>query len=318
MATSKTIVLLDKALCKGRENNMLLSLCIPTNGITEWVIPVLDSIYNQNVDNEFFEVIITDNGGNSEFEKAIKAYAKNVANLLYKKTKSTAFLNQIECFEMASGDFIKFVNHRMPLLQGTLEKLVQIAKTYRNIRPNIFFTNGSMPSEEIVSEFSNYDEYISHIGYMASWSGGTAIWREEFQKKELSYYNELFPHISFVLEKNRNNVYIVDNTRIFELLRTDETKKGKYKIYQAFAVELPMIFTRLFQKNLISWMTYKRVMKQIEVFLANQFRQLEIERKPCSYDLTGFNEYVSIFFNPNRIRIMAFARYLKHKLIRGN
>ena len=169
--------------------------------------------------------------------------------------------------------------------------------------------------------FLNFQIMMSIFHILVIWHHGPAeplFGGKNFKKKELSYYNELFPHISFVLEKNRNNVYIVDNTRIFELLRTDETKKGKYKIYQAFAVELPMIFTRLFQNNLISWMTYKRVMKQIEVFLANQFRQLEIERKPCSYDLTGFNEYVSIFFNPNRIRIMAFARYLKHKLIRGN
>ena len=29
----------------------LLSLCIPTYGVSEWVFPVLDSIYNQKIDN---------------------------------------------------------------------------------------------------------------------------------------------------------------------------------------------------------------------------------------------------------------------------
>ena len=45
----------------------LLSLCIPTNGISEWVFPVLDSIYNQKVDDSLFEVIVTDNGNNEQF-----------------------------------------------------------------------------------------------------------------------------------------------------------------------------------------------------------------------------------------------------------
>ena len=29
----------------------LLSLCMPTNGVVEWVFPVLESIYKQGCDN---------------------------------------------------------------------------------------------------------------------------------------------------------------------------------------------------------------------------------------------------------------------------
>ena len=47
---------------------MFLSLCIPTNGIVEWVFPALDSIYAEGVDNERFEVIVTDNGKNEDFK----------------------------------------------------------------------------------------------------------------------------------------------------------------------------------------------------------------------------------------------------------
>ena len=41
---------------------LVLSLCLPTNGISEWVFPVLESIYSQNVDESKYEVIVTDNG----------------------------------------------------------------------------------------------------------------------------------------------------------------------------------------------------------------------------------------------------------------
>ena len=42
--------------------NTILSLCMPTNGVVEWVFPVLDSIFEQGCNSDDFEVIITDNG----------------------------------------------------------------------------------------------------------------------------------------------------------------------------------------------------------------------------------------------------------------
>ena len=46
------------------EKNVLISLCMPTNGVIEWVFPVLDSIFGQGVDDNLYEVVVTDNGDN--------------------------------------------------------------------------------------------------------------------------------------------------------------------------------------------------------------------------------------------------------------
>ena len=61
----------------------IVSLCMPTNGVIDWVFPVLESIYNQNVNNELFEVVITDNGNNAEFKKSIKEYLQTHINIVY-------------------------------------------------------------------------------------------------------------------------------------------------------------------------------------------------------------------------------------------
>ena len=90
---------------------MYLSLCLPTNGITEWVIPALDSIYAENVNNDKFEIIVTDNGSNSSFEEIMSSYVKGHDNLIYKKTNAFMFYNQIEALKFAKGDYLKFVNH---------------------------------------------------------------------------------------------------------------------------------------------------------------------------------------------------------------
>lgn len=69
-------------------NKPLISLCMPTNGVIDWAFPVLESIYNQKVNNELFEIVITDNGNNAEFKKAIREYMSSHANIVYAETIS--------------------------------------------------------------------------------------------------------------------------------------------------------------------------------------------------------------------------------------
>ena len=74
--------------------NKLLSLCIPTYGVIEWIFPVLDSIYDQSSELEdYFEVVVTNNGNKAEFERLILEYCDKHRNLKYKKTYFSGFLN---------------------------------------------------------------------------------------------------------------------------------------------------------------------------------------------------------------------------------
>ena len=122
------------------ENKTLVSLCIPTNGVTEWVVPVIQSIYkDKEVRLDSFEVIITDNGTNTEFESIVREYQKHYNNLIYAKTSVSGFLNQIESFRFAKGQLVKFINHRMPLVDGFLRELLLISQRYSETKPQIFF-----------------------------------------------------------------------------------------------------------------------------------------------------------------------------------
>ena len=92
-------------------NEPVISLCLPTNGIIEWVFPVLDSIYDQEVDEELFEVIVTNNGDDMRFHEKMEMYANQHKNLIYKKTDAYLFHNQLEALSLACDSFFKFVNH---------------------------------------------------------------------------------------------------------------------------------------------------------------------------------------------------------------
>ena len=61
----------------------LVTLCIPTNGVPEWCQPVFESIYQQGVDENLFQVVVTDNGDNQEFKKIAHQYQANHKNFVY-------------------------------------------------------------------------------------------------------------------------------------------------------------------------------------------------------------------------------------------
>lgn len=55
----------------------ILSLCLPTNVTIEWIFPVTDSIYAQNMHPNLYGVIVTNNGDNEGFENYLNQYRNN-------------------------------------------------------------------------------------------------------------------------------------------------------------------------------------------------------------------------------------------------
>ena len=115
----------------------IISLCLPTNGITEWVFPVLESIYSQNVDNSLFEVVVTNNGENEDFHRRILEYKQGKNNLIYKKTDAFMFHNQLEALKLASGSYLKLINHRGIFVDNALEAMILTIKKYMSEKPVI-------------------------------------------------------------------------------------------------------------------------------------------------------------------------------------
>ena len=124
-------------------NRVIVSLCLPTNGIVEWVFPTLNSIYCQGVEESLFEVIVTDNGKNSEFKEAMRDYARLHRNLVYSENDSVLFENQLEALKLANGEYLKFINHRGIFEQDALPKMIERIQRSMREKPVIFFSNGS-------------------------------------------------------------------------------------------------------------------------------------------------------------------------------
>lgn len=276
----------------------LLSLCIPTNGVTHWVIPVLDSIYKQNIDENLFEVVIADDGGNKEFENTIKDYSLRHSNLNYYKTDAKCFLNEIACYKLAKGKFIKFVNHRNVLLDGSIEKLINFVKENEKEKPIVYFSNGAVPGVGDIDVYDNFDSFVRRLQHYSSWSSGMAIWKDDLKKypDELDKYNELFPHTTILFGDTKAKKYIVDNTVFFEEIDCKKTPKGVYDFFYAFGVEYPGILLDLLRNNEISNQTFKDVKERNLEFIGKWYLLYVVFNKYTAHDISSYKEIFGIFY----------------------
>ncbi|MCU9613190.1 hypothetical protein OEV98_06445 [Caldibacillus lycopersici] len=291
----------------------LLSLCIPTNGVLEWVIPVLNSIYEQKIEESLFEVVITDNGNNFDFESKIREFSRNYSNLIYKKTDAIQFQNQIESFKLANGYFIKFVNHRAVLVEGSLEYLIRFVQNHSDRKPITFFANGSLKKNYL--PLQNFNEFVKAMGYYSSWSAGLGVWKEDFLSLEQDIpYNKLFPHLTILFDKKNRDEYIVDNKNLFNEIKTDNTKKGKYNLFFAFAVEYPSVILDLYRQNYISLDTYRHVKDCILSFIAELYFSYIVLKKPCSYELSNSKELMEVYYSVARVQKRIVVLYTSRAL----
>ena len=281
-----------------------LSLCIPTNGVLDWVAPVLRSIYDQGVDENKFEVVVTDNGNNREFQAFMKKQVLLHQNLHYRKTDAQGFLNQIESFRDARGIFIKFVNHRMMLKNGVLSDLLNFVVVNQVKKPIAYFLNGSLSLPEENTYYS-FDEFVEALSYYSSWSGGLGIWRDDFLRlPEHLSYNALFPHTTILFQQYENRQYYINNRVIMESL-PENHPKGRYNLFYAFAVEYPSIICDLYRKHFIKSETFLKIKRELLTFLASLFVDYFILRRKCSYDLSGMKNSIRVYYSFTTLSIKA-------------
>lgn len=298
----------------------LLSLVIPTNGVIEWVSGVLDSIYIQNVDEQLFEVVVTDNGEDNEFYNYMMDYVNKHSNLIYKRTNAKLFYNQIEGIKLASGEFIKFVNHRSRLEYGSINYLLNFIEDNKEEKPITFFLNDSTKIKK-QHTFYNFDGYVYNLKNYSSWSGGISCWKKDLEKiiKTLNNKESLFPHTIFCLFYEHDRNYMINNKKIFSEIDSSTEKKGKYNLFYAFCVEYVDIINGLYNNGKINKNTKKYVLQQNKFFVARLYFEYIVLKKKCSYDLKEYKKYITYSYHLVEIyalQVIYFFKAIKNKLFK--
>lgn len=280
----------------------VISLCIPTNGIREWVFPALDSIYRQNIDDSIFEVIVTDNGIDNSFYNEMTEYKKCHNNLIYQRNNTIQFENQLECLKLASGEYLKFVNHRSIIMDGRLDMMIEFILRNIDSKPVIYFSNGAMGWGPTNKKYDSFDAFVRTLRRYASWTGGVGIWREDYLKLPTDFeYDMISPHSSVLFSERNKSEYIINDTYWMREISSDHSKKGRYDLYKAFGVEELSITLDMYKQGDISAETFKSVKKDYGDFLSELYYKFNVKEEPCSYYLGGFDDAMGIFFDKETI-----------------
>lgn len=297
----------------------LVSLCIPTNGVIEWIFPVLDSIYEQKIDDSLFEVNICDNGRNELFREKMDSYRLKHENIHYKRTDKPLFLSEPEVYKMASGKLIKFVNHRTKLSSGTLQYIIDYVKKYENeIQPPIiYFSNKTLGMENGVAQYESFSDFVCGLKIYGTWSTGMSIWKKDFDNIPLNEkYNELFPHTN-ILFRERSRSYIIDDKKILNEIPNGHKNKGKYDLFYAFGVEWLYILMNLMRDGDISIQDFLFLKNETLNFCINLAIEFLIYKHPCSYDISSFDRSMQVFFDLDDVKNKMFKEVTKQVKMRN-
>ena len=286
-----------------------LSICIPTNGILEWMKPVMESILSQKADPAEYEIVVSDNGDHEDFKEYMKKLAGEHGNIRYHESESQGFLNQLDAFRMASGQFIKFLNHRFTLREGAVEEFIRISGEFREKKPQLYFTNGSLGKDKCY-QFSGFDDYVRKLSFYSSWSGGVAFWKDDPIPEAAS--GTCFPHLGLVLDPKKE-AYVIDNAPLMDELPSDSTKKGSYNLFEAFAVDYYEYYLRMQEAGLITEATLNDFKGKLALYLSSLYCDFILNRTPCSYRLDGYEEHLSKYFDPEVIRKNASVLKLRQE-----
>lgn len=293
---------------------ILLSLCIPTYGMTKWIVPVLESIYGQGGDDNIFEVIISDNGKESTLLNDISCYMHCHNNIKYIHNSSLGFMNQINAFNAASGVLIKMLNHRSCLKNGALQYLLDVVNARCKRKDIMYFSNGVL-SIKGIRECTSFSDFMRTLSYFASWSAGVAVWKEDYNRMIIDRYSPLYPHLSWLCYYTDRGNYVVDNTNLFIDITSSHSEKGSYNLFNAFGVEYVNILKSLKNDNAISETCFLFCKKDLEGFITDLYYKFVVCNEKCSYDLSGYVDSINYYYDYEQINKSALEKYRKSILL---
>lgn len=263
-----------------------VSICMPTYGRVEILKNTLESIFFQGVENEKFEVCISDNSPTSETEEMLQMYFNDKENLIYKKSTCEGYFNSIEALKLGKGKFLKLHNNYTNFEKGCFSKFISFVAEYEEENVTLFFTSGCIKQKEEVFLYDSFDSFMNSISYFSTWSSSFGIMNKDFQRllSQNIELDKMFPHTSLLFALESNRKFVVNNFIYFD--NQDVGKKGGYNIPQVFGTRYLGMCNNLLVDKKISELTFRTIKEGILSFIADWYLNVKIfpKKYTFSYD----------------------------------
>lgn len=171
-----------------------LSIIIPVYNVERYIKRCLDSIFNQNVDEKLFEVIIVNDGTLDNSVEIINTYLDIHKNIVLINQKNQGLsVARNNGFEKATGDYVWFVDSDDWLFEGGLLHIMSIisSEKYSVIASNLMYVYDDI-SRNYVERFLNKDLIIDSADYILHYCVGASprfvIKRQLMIDNKLKFY----------------------------------------------------------------------------------------------------------------------------------
>lgn len=270
----------------------ILSICIPTNGAIEWMLPTLRSVYSQNVDHSLFEVIITDNGTNSRLGEVLKEFRYD--NLRYIPTNDKGFLNLVTCLQKGTGIYNKMLNHRMLLKAGMLSRMIEIIELYKERKPVLYFLNKNLQLPDFTI-CDDIDSFLREMNIWVSWSGGIGFWREDINQLSIITPNSMFPNTTLLLEHRTVAQYVIWNEQYGTM--QDDSGKGGFDLFNAICVVFLGILSDQLSQKRITIDTFLFVKNKVYKFICQAYFDEVVNRSNHTYVIKDVKKNMLVYYS---------------------
>jgi abequosyltransferase len=220
------------------ENNLILSICIPTYNRSKHLEATVLSIVNQDrfLKSNDIEIIISDNCSEDDTDEVSRALIKNYGDRIkyYRNAENIKDKNFEKVLSYGKGMFLKLNNDTLSHRDGSLEKIIQTINENRNTNNILFFSNGELGAEKNIF-CKDLDSFVGKVSYFSGWIGGYGIWREDYltfndynrrAHLQLTQVDVLFRLI------NSQRTVFVNNEKLFNVQQL--SKKGDYDLLKVF------------------------------------------------------------------------------------
>ena len=221
-----------------QENEILLSICIPTINRSQYLIQTLDSIVNQDIflSTNNVEIVISDNASTDDTQNLCNEYVlKHKGKIIYHRNlENINDLNFHKALSLGRGVFLKLNNDTLLHQDRSLEAMLINIRQNINNKPILFYSNGLIKNKEMVL-CKDLNSFIKKISFNSTWIGSFGIWKVDFEK--ISDFNRASSlqlaqvDVLFRMICNRKDVLINNN---YILRSVVPNKKGGYNIFKIF------------------------------------------------------------------------------------
>ena len=301
-------------------NQILLSICIPTYNRANQLENTLKSIINQNIftSTSKIEIVISDNCSTDDTAVIVNKYLQLYAEkITYSRNDfNIADKNFEKALSIGKGLYLKLNNDTLKHQSNSLDLIVSLLENNINEKPIIFFANGVLHKHGKI-EGEGLSFLINTTSFYTTWIATFGIWKEDFlcftNFNKSSHLQLTQVDVLFDLVKIKKKVIIDD-----EILFIPEvvTKKGGYDIVTVFLDNYSYLLKQLVESNDINKEVYHNAMDRIineflTIWLAKSF----VDYKNYNFILNSPLKRINKFYNYNLIKLYVFYKNLSIQCI---